>query len=179
MPPCAYCLMFPIFCLLGQGIHNGLGRVSNFKEREFGILVVALVARRQAAPASVRAQRMERPFWSAKVPSLGVLLNDGFVAARQTPPLVHPRHAGRIISNRSLVLQYQCGEAMRPMVKSFSVRTRFFSASNNSSRRWTRLIRPMMTRLPPICSVPHSTHSRLAGDSVMRGGFTTVDGVAC
>ena len=30
---------------------------------------------------------------------------------------------------------YQCGEAMRPMRKSLSLRTRFFSASNNSSRR--------------------------------------------
>ena len=89
-----------------------------------------------------------------------------------------PFQSGRFISNRSRVLQYQCGEAMRPMVNNFSVRTRFFSASNSSSRRRSRLIKPITTRFPPICSVPHSTHSRLAGDSAMRGGFTTDDGAA-
>ena len=39
-------------------------------------------------------------------------------------------------------------------------------------------MRPMTTRFPPICSVPHSMHSKLAGASAMRGGFTTDDGAA-
>ena len=43
---------------------------------------------------------------------------------------VRMAHLGRIISKRSRVRQYQCGEAMRPMRKSLSVRTRCFSASN-------------------------------------------------
>ena len=49
--------------------------------------------------------------------------------------IVRVSHLGRINSKRSRVRQYQCGEAMRPMRKSFSVRIRFFSASNNSSRK--------------------------------------------
>jgi len=49
--------------------------------------------------------------------------------------IVRMAHLGRIISKRSRVRQYQCGEAIRPIRKSLSVRTRFFSASNNSSRR--------------------------------------------
>jgi hypothetical protein len=62
-------------------------------------------------------------------------------AAPMHPFLVHsgheeiPVHLGRLISKRSRVRQYQWGEAMRPMRKSLSVRIRFFSASNNSSRR--------------------------------------------
>ena len=45
---------------------------------------------------------------------------------------------------------------MRPIRKSLSVLIRFFSASNNSSRRCSRFTTPMTTRLLPICSVPHS-----------------------
>ena len=68
------------------------------------------------------------------------------VASNQRQPAILPpaaavtgqrgaAHSGRIISKRSRVRQYQCGEAMRPRRKSLSLRTRFFSASNKSSRK--------------------------------------------
>jgi hypothetical protein len=40
------------------------------------------------------------------------------------------------------------------------------------------LIKPITTRFFPIRKVPHSTHSKLAGDSKMRGGFTMDGGAA-
>ena len=81
--------------------------------------------------------------------------------------------SGRIISKRSRVRQYQCGLAIRPIEKKSSLRIRSVSGSINSSRTWTRFTKPMISRLSPICNVPHSVHSRLAGDSAMRGGRTT------
>src|SRR5258708_10885395 len=68
---------------------------------------------------------------------------------------------------------------MRPMRSNLSLLTLFFSASNSSSRKWTRFIKPMTILLSPICSVPHSLHSKLTGDSTMRGGLTTHDSQVC
>jgi hypothetical protein len=83
---------------------------------------------------------------------------------------------GRTISKRSRVRQYQCGLAMRPMTWKRSPRMRSVSRSINSSRTCTRFTSPMMSRFSPICRVPHSVHSRLAGTSAIRGGLTTEEG---
>ena len=59
-----------------------------------------------------------------------------------------------------------------------SLRMRNVFGSINASWTWIRFTKPMISRLSPICKVPHSWHSRLAGDSAIRGGRTTEDGHA-
>ena len=85
------------------------------------------------------------------------------------------RVSRRIISKRSRARHDQCGLAILPTEKKRSLRIRSVSGSISSSRTWTRFTKPITSRLPPICKVPHSAHSKLAGDSAMRGGRTTDD----